>query len=376
MHKRKSKDNSIHIVQLTSVHRREDTRIFQKICCSLAENGYRVTLVVADGKGDDRKNGVDIVDCGKPRGKIDRILKTTKSVYAKGLELNGDIYHFHDPELIPIGLKLKKKNKKVVFDIHEKTAIQIHAKPWIPYWCKHISSYLYDWYEKSSCKKFDALIVPQDSMFQEYKKINKTLFLANFPKITKLKKQAENTGKFNLLYLGTINKERGFYNLLYAFEEIHSRDAKYKLTLIGELSNVSMEAIENSPAKNGIHPLGFIEKDKLDSILQDHSIGLIMFNNIGQYYMSYSVKLFEYMENGLSVVMPDFGEWPKFNREHNVGWNVSTTNPQQFADAIENVSLDELEKIGTRNRQTILKKFRWETEEKKLFELYSELLAC
>ena len=32
----------------------------------------------------------------------------------KALEVNADIYHFHDPELLQIALKLKKNNKKVI----------------------------------------------------------------------------------------------------------------------------------------------------------------------------------------------------------------------------------------------------------------------
>jgi hypothetical protein len=40
---------------LTSVHPRTDTRIFLKECTSLASHGYAVSLVVADGKGDEGK---------------------------------------------------------------------------------------------------------------------------------------------------------------------------------------------------------------------------------------------------------------------------------------------------------------------------------
>ena len=43
------------ISHLTSVHPRFDTRIFLKECSSLANHGYSVSLVIADGKGNEKK---------------------------------------------------------------------------------------------------------------------------------------------------------------------------------------------------------------------------------------------------------------------------------------------------------------------------------
>ena len=106
------------ITHLTSAHPRYDTRIFFKECISLAKN-YKVNLIVADGLGDEEKNTVYIYDVGKVEGRLNRIFKTTKKVLQRAIELDSDVYHLHDPELIPIGLKLKKMGKKVIFDAHE-----------------------------------------------------------------------------------------------------------------------------------------------------------------------------------------------------------------------------------------------------------------
>jgi hypothetical protein len=58
--------NIFTITHLTSAHQRYDTRIFIKMCRSLSLNGYNVSLVVADGKGDEVKNGLSIID-GTPQ---------------------------------------------------------------------------------------------------------------------------------------------------------------------------------------------------------------------------------------------------------------------------------------------------------------------
>ena len=94
----------ITITHLTSAHQRYDTRIFIKMCSSLAEHGYDVSLVAADGLGNEVKNGVNIVDVGvKSGGRLSRMTKTVNKVFKKAVELDVDIYHLHDPELLPIG---------------------------------------------------------------------------------------------------------------------------------------------------------------------------------------------------------------------------------------------------------------------------------
>ena len=41
--------------------------------------------------------------------------KTVERVFAKAKAIDADLYHMHDPELMPIGRKLKKLGKKVIF---------------------------------------------------------------------------------------------------------------------------------------------------------------------------------------------------------------------------------------------------------------------
>ncbi len=53
------------VVHMTSVHTRNDVRIFHKECKFLAVEGHNVFLVVADDKGDSSEGGVTIIDAGR-----------------------------------------------------------------------------------------------------------------------------------------------------------------------------------------------------------------------------------------------------------------------------------------------------------------------
>jgi len=110
------------IIHITSVHARYEIRTFLKECVSLANHGYAVSIVLADGNGDEVKNGVQIIDAGvNSTNRLLRMTRTASKVYKKAKELDGEIYHFHDPELLPVGLRLKKRGKKVIYDVHEDT---------------------------------------------------------------------------------------------------------------------------------------------------------------------------------------------------------------------------------------------------------------
>jgi hypothetical protein len=102
------------------------------MCKSLALNGYNVSLVVADGKGDEVKDGVSIVDVGATiGGRLSLMIKTCSRVFEKAKELDGDIYHVHGPELIRIDYKLIKKGKKVIFNSYEDICTKILNNPYL-----------------------------------------------------------------------------------------------------------------------------------------------------------------------------------------------------------------------------------------------------
>ena len=91
---------------LTSVHPPFDVRIFHKEAKSLVKAGYDVTLIAQHDK-EEIVDGIKIINLQKPRNRIERMTKTVWSAYRKAVQLDADIYHFHDPELLPIGIMLK-----------------------------------------------------------------------------------------------------------------------------------------------------------------------------------------------------------------------------------------------------------------------------
>ena len=208
----------IKVCHITTVHsNRYDVRIFEKECTSLAKAGYDVTLLVNDELPDEVKNNVKIISIGiRTRSRLDRITRVLKAVYMKALSIGADIYHLHDPELLCAGTKLKRKGKKVIFDSHEFTAIQIKYKLYIPSIVRGITSELYEKYESKCLNKIDGMIQPctyKGTDFFASVNIPK-IVIGNYPNVDYLKKrERKNVDKNKACYIGGLTEIRGLFHM-------------------------------------------------------------------------------------------------------------------------------------------------------------------
>src|SRR5262249_43127206 len=107
-------------------------RIFVKQCRSLQGAGDAVTLYVADGRGDEVVDGVQIRDVGKPRGgRAGRAVFGSLALWRALRRVEADVAPVHDPELLPLALWLRLCGVRVVFDMHENLPKEILTKPWV-----------------------------------------------------------------------------------------------------------------------------------------------------------------------------------------------------------------------------------------------------
>jgi glycosyltransferase involved in cell wall biosynthesis len=363
------------IAHLTSVHPRYDTRIFLKMCSSLAALDYEVSLVVADGLGDETRNGVCIADVGSLPGRLNRMFKTTRRVYRQAISLDADIYHLHDPELMPVGLKLIKCGKKVIFDAHEDLPKQLLGKPYLNPVAKYILSKTFALYEHWACPKFDALITATPFIRDKFLRINSnTVDINNFPLLDEL----TNTSNWSLkqdevAYVGGITKIRGIEEVIQAI----GLTQDVRLNLAGNFSEKAVEeSIKNHEAWSKVNEFGFLNRQEVNTILAKSKVGLVTFLPAPNHIDAQPNKMFEYMSAGIPIITSNFPLWQKLVEDNQCGLCVNPLDPRAIAEAIQ-YFIDhavEAEEMGRNGRLAVEEKYNWSIEEQKMFKLYEGLL--
>ena len=369
-------NKNIKVTHLSSAHQRYDIRIFLKECTSLANSGYIVSLVVADGEGDEEKNGVNIYDVGPSKGRIDRIFRAPGRVLKKAIDLDSDIYHLHDPELIPIGLKLKNLGKKVIFDSHEDVPKQILGKPYLNKYTKFPISLAFSFYERYAIPKLDAVVAATSSISSKYAVMRvRTININNYPLIDELSSDDINWSnkEKQLAYVGGISQIRGILQVVQAMGRVESGA---RLQLAGEFNELAIE--EEAHADRGWHQvdaLGLISRKEVRDLLADCIGGLVTFLPSPNHIDAQPNKMFEYMSAGVPVIASNFQLWKEIINGNNCGVCVDPLDPNAIAEAI-NYLVDhplEAEEMGRNGQKAVQRKYNWSVEEKKLTRFYDSL---
>lgn len=361
----------VKICHVTSVHPYKDGRIFRKECLSLAKK-YDVSLIAPNVESKD-EDGIHIYGVELPKERLKR-MRSLDIVFRTMIGVDADVFHFHDPELIPLGIKAKKIGKKVIFDSHEDVPLQISEKEWIPKLLRKLASSAYRKYEEGKLQHYDALVSVTPSIVDRLKRCNPNTYqITNYPLQKEFKDNR--TWQNSICFTGGVSAQWMHHNVIKSIEKV---DVNYLVA--GIVEGGYLNELKALPAWDKVDYKGVVTPIEVSEIQQSSFAGIALNDyvaNVGFKLGSLgNTKLFEYMMSGIPVIATDFVLWKEIIDKYQCGICVNPRKVDEITEAISYLKehLEEAKQMGNNGRKAVENEYNWSSQEEILFKMYDNVL--
>lgn len=379
----------MHICMLTTTHELRDDRIYYKEAISLKHHGFEVTILGTGQAQDEIINGIRLLSIPRASGAQGRVRVLSHLVdVAAGIEC--DAYHFHEPELLWAGKKLKQRTGRfVVFDAHEHFPDMMLNTTKIPKLLRPLVAWGMDRWERHFVPFMDHIITADNNIEQRYLEMNPhvtTIF--NYP-ISDLfynakpdpELEANYTGRDLLIYEGGIARVRGPMELLAALEIVKTTHPQVKMIFVGPFSDPECRAameqyIAQHHLDEWVELVGNVAHTKIPAYVLASKVGLVTLLPVPKFYKNIPIKQFEYMACGVPIVGSFLPPIQSYVETAQCGVIVNPTRPDEIATAIRQLldHPEEAKQMGQRGRCMVASAWNWEAMGRKLVSLYQESL--
>lgn len=358
---------------MTSAHPAFDVRIFHKEARSLARAGFEVTLVVPH-RDSQRAGEIEILAVPMATGRFARLLRTTRAVYRRARAADADVYHFHDPELIPAGLLLRLRGKKVIYDIHEDLPGSLAYKDYLPGWLRRPLGRIVDLVERAASRQFSGLVAATPEIAARFAGHPNVATVQNYPMREEFRAPESGGHRGNYVtYVGLrITRARGAREMIEALQLVPS-SIPVRLRLVGTIEPPELlDSLAASPGWSSTEYMGPLGRTGISEVLSGAIAGLVVLHPEPNYVNSHPVKLFEYMCAGIPVVASDFPVFRSIVEGAGCGILVDPLAPAEIAAAIVYLAThpEEAREMGERGRAAIDSRYNWRREEERLLDVY------
>ncbi|SFR90123.1 Glycosyltransferase involved in cell wall bisynthesis [Halomicrobium zhouii] len=376
--------NSTPVAHISTVHQVGDPRIFHKEAHSLAEAGYDVSYFVHTDANEWRDE-IRIQSLGTADTRIER-WRSIPRLYRMAVGHEADVYHFHDPELIPVGLALSlRTDAAVVYDAHENYGRKILSRDWIPRPIRSPLARAFPTIQNAVARRFDAVVAATEWIAESFQEsgLERVVTVRNFPRTRSISLPSdppvERTHEHVLVYVGNRTRKRGLLKMAAILRGLRERGFDVCLWILGPPGpdrdeRAFRQYVDAYGLTEDVQSFGWIDYEDIFGYLDAADVGLALLDPEDSEGLI-PTKLFEYMYVNVPVVASDIEGTQRYLPD-DCGVRVQFDDEQQQIEAVaELLEADPADesRTGTNGRQRVQARFSWEAEEERLLQLYESI---
>lgn len=344
----------------------------QRICSSLAANGYEVLLV-----GRKRSNSIQLkqqafqqkrLNCWSEKGPLFYAEYNIRLFFFL-LFVKADVICAIDLDtILPCYFVSAIRKKKRVYDAHE---LFTEMKEMIrrPFILK-----MWTMIEQFAVPKFkNGYTVNQsiaDELFKRYGV--KYGVVRNIPTYEIQSTKQERSNQQFIIYQGAVNEGRSFETLIPAMQQVNA-----KLIICGEgnFFEQTKALVKRFNVEDKVEMKGYVSPDELKTITPAARAAVMIFEATGMnQYHSLSNRFFDYIMAGVPQVCVNYPEYKAINDKYNIALMIDDVQPQTIARALSRLLDDDvLHEQLHQNCKKAREELNWEREKQILIEFYRSL---
>jgi glycosyltransferase involved in cell wall biosynthesis len=360
------------ICHFSSAHRAGDIRIVRKEARAAAFAGHDVSVVI-QGRLPADCAMVHHVPLTAPRGgRLGRFSLLAWRAWRSALRERADIYHFHDPDLLPYALLMRAAGRRVIYDVHEDVPRDVLSKEWIPVRSRVVVARAFELFEDFAARRMSAVVAATPFIGERFLRLNqRTTTVHNYPMTDELAPplgpdpEAVRSG---FCYVGGISAIRSAREMVEA-----AALSGQRLVLAGPVETPALAAsLQALPAWQAVDHRGVLGRGEVATLLSQCVAGLVLYHPEPNHVNAQPNKLFEYMSAGLPVIASDFPMWKSIVEGYDCGVCVDPLDPRAIGDAMNALAADPARaaRMGANGRRAVLSTFNWEQEQRVLLSVY------
>lgn len=338
-----------------------------RICSSLAENGYFVTLVGRKLKSslplEQKKFRQKRLNCFFNKGPIFYFEYNIRLFFFLLFQKINCVCAIDLDTILPCLFVSKIKGIPRVYDAHE------YFTEMKELWTRPRVQTIWLLIEEFCVPRFKYGYTVSEGLAELFNKKYQRSYIAirNLPLLRPMEQPVERE-KF-LVFQGAVNEARGFEYLIPAMKNI-----PYKLVVCGDgnFMNQLKMLIEKNNVQNKVELKGMMLPKDMRPIAQKAALGLGLAEKEGLNQLhALPNKFTDYMHAGLPQIAMNFPEYQKINNKYKIAVLLDSLSIELVTETINKTMsdedlLDELEQNALKARKV----YNWQNEEKKLVDFY------